>query len=105
MVGEFREEDAPRSLLRGAGPARQAQQRAPNSFVDDAVADEVVILAVIEQRYADPYAYSTARRISSLFCTQRPSSVIADHTRLGERTDRRPFSPARFFEIAPVGET
>ena len=34
-------------------------------------------------------AYSTARRISSLFCTQCPSSVIATTPACAKRTDRR----------------
>ena len=55
MVAKFREEDVTRDdrLPRRRGPARQAEQRAPITFVDDAIADEIVILAVIEQRYAD----------------------------------------------------
>jgi len=50
-------------------------------------------------------AYSTARRISSLFCTQRPSSVIATTPACLSEPIGASSSPIRPFEIVPVGNT
>src|SRR4051812_25809860 len=50
-------------------------------------------------------AYSTARRMSSLFCTHLPSSVIATTPACASEPIGASSSPARPFEIAPDGKT
>src|SRR5215217_8208772 len=55
MIAKLREEDVPGydRLLAGRGPSGQSKQRAPVTFVNDAVADQIVILTMIEHRHAD----------------------------------------------------
>src|SRR5438105_7315365 len=50
MVAEFRHEDIAHDdrFLASAGPARQAEKRAPVTLMDHTCSDEIVILAVIE---------------------------------------------------------
>ncbi len=50
-------------------------------------------------------AYSTARRINSLFWTQCPSSVIATTPACASEPIGASSSPIKPFEIAPVGST
>src|SRR5207245_5268044 len=50
-------------------------------------------------------AYSTARRITALFCTQCPSSVIATTPACASEPMGANSSPERFLEMAPVGRT
>ena len=48
-------------------------------------------------------AYSTARRINSLFCTHRPSSVTATTPACASEPSGASSSPIKPFEIAPGG--
>src|ERR1700730_3432748 len=50
-------------------------------------------------------AYSTARRINSLFWMHRPSSVIATTPAWASEPSGASSSPIKPFEIAPVGNT
>src|SRR5947207_14931234 len=53
MIAKFREQNIAHydRLFARRGPARQTEQRAPITLIHDAVADEIVILTVIQHRY------------------------------------------------------
>jgi len=55
MVAKFREQNVAHHhrFLAGRGPARQPKQCAPVAFVHDAIADQIVILTMIEHRHAN----------------------------------------------------
>src|SRR5882724_4046801 len=55
MIAEFGEQNIAHDdrFFACGGPARQSEQCAPVAFVHDAVADQIVILAMIEYRHAN----------------------------------------------------
>src|SRR5882724_7385904 len=55
MIATIGEEDVPHHdyFFTNSRPAGQPQERAPVTLMHDAVADEVVILAMVEHRHAD----------------------------------------------------
>ena len=93
MIAEFRQEDVAHDdrLLARARPARQAEKRAPIAFVHHPVTDEIVILAVIENREAHHAGVfdGAAHQLVILDAT----AIIGDRddTGLRERADRRQF--------------
>ena len=93
MVAKFREQNVARDdrFLARRGPAGQTEQGAPVAFVHDAVADEIVVLAVIEHRQADHAR--VLDRATHQFVILHAVTVVGDrdHAGLGERTDRRQF--------------
>ena len=91
MIAELGEQDIARDdrFLARRRPARQPEQRAPVAFVHDAVADEIVILAMIEHRHAD-HARIFDRAAHQLVILHA-MAVIGDRDDAGlrERADRR----------------
>jgi hypothetical protein len=91
MIAEFREKNVAHHdrLLARARPAGQTEQRAPITLVDDAIANQVVFLAVIEHRQA--HHAGVLHRSPHKLVVLDAMPVIRDrhHARLGEGTDRR----------------
>ena len=76
-------------------PARQPEQRAPVAFVHHAVADEIVILAMIEHRHAD-HARIFDRAPHQLVILDAVAVIgDRDDSALRERADRRQFFARR----------
>src|SRR5437667_6709165 len=50
MIAKFREQNVAHyyRFFAGRGPARQPEERAPVAFVHDAIADQIVVLTMIE---------------------------------------------------------
>ena len=91
MIAKLGEQDIARHdrFLARRRPARQPEQRAPVAFMHDAVADEVVILAMIEHRHADHARVFHRAPHQLVILNAMPVVRDRDHAGLRERTDRR----------------
>ncbi len=91
MIAQLREQNVARDdgFLARRRPAGQPEQRAPVAFVHHAVADEIVVLAMIEHRQAD-HARVLHRAPHQLVILNAMAVVgDRDHPGLRERADRR----------------
>ena len=93
MIAKLREQNVAHHdrFFAGRGPAGQTKQRAPVPLVHHSVADQIVVLTMIEHRQADHARIFD--RASHQFMILNAMTVIGDrhHARLRERTDRREF--------------
>ena len=78
-AGQLRQKNVARNnqFLPRRGPTAQAENRAPVTFVNDAVGDEGIILAMIHDREIEHAGVFHGAAHQLLFCTQCPSSVMA----------------------------
>ena len=63
MIAQFGEQNVPHHyhFFAGRGPAGQAKQRAPITLMHHAVADQIVILTMVEHRHVQPCAHIRRR--------------------------------------------
>ena len=99
MIAKFREQNIAHHdhFLARRRPARQSEQRAPVAFVDHAVADEIVILAMIEHRQADHARVFDGATHQLMILNAVAIVGDRDHAGLRERTDRREFFAGKIF--------
>ena len=99
MIAKFREQNVAHHdrFLARRRPAGQTKQRAPVAFVHHAVADQIVILAMIEHR--QPNHARVLHRAPHQLVVLNATTVIrdCDHARLRERADRRQFFAREIF--------
>src|SRR2546421_2157848 len=91
MIAKFREQDVAHHhcLLTGRRPAGQTKERAPMSLMDNSVADQIVILTMIEHRQVDHARILDGA--SHYFMTLNAVTVIryCHHACFCERSDPR----------------
>ena len=99
VIAQFREEDVARDdrFLARRRPAGQAEQRAPVAFMHDAVADEVVVLAMIEHRQAEHARVLDRAAHQLVILDAMPVVGDRDDAGLRERADRRQFFAREVF--------
>ena len=99
MIAKLRQQNVARHdrFLARRRPAGQPEQRAPVAFMHDAVADEIVILAMIHHRHADHARILHRAAHQLVILDAMPVVRDRDHARLRERTDRRQFFARQTF--------
>ena len=107
MIAEFRKQNIAHHdrFLARRGPAGQAQARAPIAFMHHAVADEIVVLTMVEHRQAEhPRVFDRAPHELVILNTV---TVIRDRDDAGlrQRANGRQFFAGEIFRDAPVGKT
>ena len=99
MIAKFGQQNIARHdrFLACRRPARQPEQRAPVAFMHDAIADEIVILAMIEHRHSDHPRILD--RAPHQFVILNAVAVVGDrdHPGSARATDRRQFFARQIF--------
>ena len=99
MIAKLRQQNVAHDdgFFAGRRPARQTKQRAPIAFVHHAVADQIVILAMIEHRQAEHARIFD--RAPHQFVILNAMAVVGDRDNAGlrKRADRREFFAGKIF--------
>src|SRR5213594_1338102 len=99
MTAKFSKQDVAHDyrFLAGRGPTRQPKQCAPVTFVHDAIADQIVVLTMIEHRHANHARIFD--RTPHDFVILNAMTIIRDrhNARLREGPDRREFFACEIF--------
>ena len=106
MVAQFRQEDVTHDdgFLACARPAGQAEERAPVTFVNHTRSDEIVVLAVVENREAHHARVLDGTAHQFVILDASPIIGDRDDTGLPQRTDRRQFFAHQAFRDRARGQ-
>src|SRR5207253_9366766 len=99
MIAKFREQNVAHyyRFFAGRGPARQPEERAPVAFVHDAIADQIVVLTMIEHGQINHTRVFD--RASHHLVILNAMTIIRDryNASLREGSDRRELLPCEIF--------